>query len=135
MITPQNLLGNLYREAVELIDDGDAENAQKAIMAAQMEVKGYLSRYDADATLAADNALLDVYVRDIAVWHFIVLGNPTIEEPYRLARYERAIEFLTSVQKGVVNLAGAIELQPSSSDPNAGGSFTVLAEKRRRNAF
>ncbi len=46
------------------------------------------------------NSLLLIFVKDIAVWHFIVLCNAGTDLEIREKRYDRAISWLKGVQKG-----------------------------------
>lgn len=97
---------HLYEENVEIINRGDDTITQAAIDAAIAEAKGYLGAYDVAATFAAigaaRNALLLLFVKDIATWHFLVLCNAGAELKLRQDRYERAIAWLKAVQRGDV---------------------------------
>ena len=52
--------------------------------------------YDTEAIFAATgnnrNPILLLYIKDIAVWHFINLANPNVEMQLRQDRYEKAVK-------------------------------------------
>lgn len=106
-LTVQELKTHLYDGVVLEIDRTDSGIAQSAIDAAIAEATGYLTAYDSAAIFAAvgndRNPIILLYVKDIAVWHFIQLANPNVEMNLRLTRYEKAIDFLGRVQSGKVN--------------------------------
>ena len=83
------------------------DNAIEAIKAATAEARGYLTAYDMDAIFAAvdddRNPIVLLYIKDIAVWHYIQLANPAVDMELRLKRYEQAIKFLEKVQSGKTN--------------------------------
>jgi phage gp36-like protein len=93
-------------EQIEAISDGDSTMIASAIDAAVVEAKGYLSAFDIEAELAktgaARNALLVIFVKDIAVWHFVNICHVNTSMELRQDRYERAIAWLRAVQKGEV---------------------------------
>ena len=78
-LTIQELNTPLHDELVETITRGDATIAEAAIDAAIAEAKGYLSRFDCTRIFSASgskrNQLLLIFVKDIAIWHLINLGN------------------------------------------------------------
>lgn len=105
-LTADEISTHLYGEVTDLISRGDSSKLEEAIDAATDEAKGYLSAYDTDAIFAAtgtDRApVLLLFVKDIAVWHYIQLANPAVEMQLRLDRYEKAVKWLEKVQSGKV---------------------------------
>lgn len=105
-LSADELKTHLYSEQIALIDDGDPTILQAAIDGALAEAKGYLAKYDLEAVFSAKgddrNALLLIFVKDIATWHFITLSNGGADLDFRRFRYERAIDWLKSVQRGDV---------------------------------
>lgn len=103
-INISELKTHIHEENVEAITRNDPTVVTAAIDAAIAEVKGYLNAYDVDTIFAATgssrNALLLVFTKDIATWHLLVLCNAGVEMQLRQDRYERAIAWLKSVQKG-----------------------------------
>jgi phage gp36-like protein len=114
-LTITELKTHLYNENVDVISRSDDTIVQAAIDAAIAEAKGYLAAFDVTTVFAATgssrNALLLVFVKDIATWHFIVLCNAGVEMELRQDRYERAVAWLKAVQKGDIapDLPAAIE--------------------------
>ena len=103
-LTVPELYTHLYDEVVDNISRCDDEAPLHCIMAAISETKGYLHRYDIvkifNATGDERNELLLIFVKDIAVWHFVNLGNTCTDLELREKRYDRAIAWLKGVQKG-----------------------------------
>lgn len=83
------------------------DHVKTAIEAAQEEAAGYLTAYDLPAVWAKQgterNSILLLFLKDMAVWHYIQLANPSVDMQLRLDRYEKAIKWLEKVQKGQVN--------------------------------
>lgn len=105
-VLPAEITTHLGADQIEAISDGDDTILQAAIDAAIAEAKGYLRAYDIAAELekedAARNALLVIFVKDIAVWHFVNICHVNTSLELRQDRYERAIAWLKAVQKGEV---------------------------------
>lgn len=106
-ITIEELHTHLHDEIVETITRGDETITQAAIDAAIAEARGYLTRFDTDKIFQASgsrrNQLLLIFVKDIAVWHLINLCNAGSDLELREKRYDRAVDWLTAVQKGNVS--------------------------------
>ncbi|MDX9747418.1 MAG: DUF1320 family protein [Paludibacter sp.] len=105
-VLPAEITTHLGADQIEAISDGDDTMLQAAIDAAIAEAKGYLRAYDIAAELAkvgaARNALLVIFVKDIAVWHFVNICHVNTSLELRQDRYERAVAWLKAVQKGEV---------------------------------
>ena len=105
-VTTSEITTHLGVEQIEAISDGDETMLTAAIDAATQEAKGYLKAYDIAAELAKTgaerNALLVIFVKDIAVWHFVNICHVNTSLDLRQDRYERAIAWLKAVQKGDV---------------------------------
>lgn len=101
-LTPDELKTHLYQDNVDAITGGDDTIVLSAIDGAIQEAKGYLAYYDRDAIFGAEgdnrNALLLIFVKDIASWHLINLCNAGTDLSFREARYLRAIDWLKGVQ-------------------------------------
>lgn len=106
MITTQELKTHLYAENIATISRGDDTLLKAAIDGAIVETKGYLTAYDIETIFGAEdgdrNPLLLIFIKDIAVWHFLVLSNAGVELELREKRYDRAIAWLKGVQKGII---------------------------------
>ena len=105
-ITPDEITTHLGAEQIEAISDGDSTMLQAAIDGAMVEAKGYRHAFDIASELTktgtARNALLIIFIKDIAVWHFINICNVNTSLEVRQDRYNRAVAWLKAVQKGEV---------------------------------
>lgn len=106
-LTAAEINTHLYGEVTTEINRTDTTLLDKAIAAAVAEALGYLTMYDTDAIFAATdderNPILLMYIKDIAVWHYIQLSNPQVDMQLRMDRYDRAIAWLQKVQNGKTN--------------------------------
>lgn len=97
---------HLYTEQVEVITGGDDTLLQAAIDGAVSEAKGYLSAFNIKSEFEkqgdARNALLVIFLKDIAVWHFVNICNVNTDLGLRMERYKRAVDWLKAVQRGEV---------------------------------
>jgi phage gp36-like protein len=123
-LSPQELETHLYKESIDTIDRMDEGILTAAIDAAIQEAAGYLGAYNRERIFTATdndrNALLLLFIKDIAVWHFINLCNAGVELELREKRYERAVAWLRQVQKGEVtpSLPRADEDKDGKPDPS-----------------
>ncbi len=106
MVTPLDFNTHLYDELIEAIDRNDEDILNDAIASAEGQAMGYLSRYDTDALFSAvdgdrDPTLL-MYLKDMAVWHFIALANPNTDVAMRKTRFDDAIGWLKDIQSGKI---------------------------------
>jgi phage gp36-like protein len=119
-VTVEEIKTHLYEEQIDVITNGDDTILQSAIDAAQSEAKGYLRAFDISAEFEKSgsnrNSLLIIFLKDIAVWHFINICNINTDLSLRLERYKRAIDWLKAVQKGDV----APDLEPLPEDRKTG---------------
>ena len=103
-LTVDELYTHLHDETVAVISRDTEAIPVAAIDAAIAEAKSYLHDFDTAAIFSAEgearNALLLLFVKDIAVWHFVNLGNACIDMELREKRYDSAIAWLRLVQKG-----------------------------------
>lgn len=122
-LSPQELETHLYKESIETIDRMDETLLTAAIDAAVQEAAGYLGAYNREKIFNSPdkrNALLLLFVKDIAVWHFVNLCNAGCELDLREKRYDRAVSWLKQVQKGEVipSLPRADEDNDGKPDPS-----------------
>jgi phage gp36-like protein len=105
-ITKDELKTHMNVDNIDVITGKDDTLVSSAIDGAVSEAKGYLGSYNTDVIFAAAgalrNALLLIFVKDIAVWHLIKLSNYQADLEFRGKCYDRAIAWLKSVQKGDV---------------------------------
>lgn len=130
---------HIYPNVSTAISQGDATILQSAIDAAIMEAKGYCSRYrveqlfdniDADVAWVADPTL-HMYVKSIAKWHFINVGNQNIDYEVASTRYEQAISWLKSIQNGK---SVPVNWPPKTPDGKE-TFFHMSSNPKRRNHF
>ena len=134
-ITPAEITSHLNVEQIEAISDGDETMLQAAIDGAMVESKGYLHAFDMDVELAKTgtqrNALLIIFIKDIAVWHFINICNVSTDLVLREKRYDRAVSWLISVQKGNVMPDLPAKVDESGTDENL--PYKVTSNTKRNN--
>ena len=116
-LTVDELYTHLHDETVAVISRDTEAIPVAAIDAAIAEAKSYLHDFDTAAIFSAEgearNALLLLFVKDIAVWHFVNLGNACIDMELREKRYDSAIAWLRLVQKGDLSP----DLPPRTAEP------------------
>lgn len=138
-ITTQELATHLYREEIEVISRDDDTLLLAAIDAAIAEAYGYLGAYDRDKIFAAEgagrNALLLVFVKDIAVWHFVNLCNAGAELELRQNRYDRAVQWLRQVQKGDIKPMLPIIDEDGDGKPDGAGEYIYGSNPKRTQHF
>lgn len=122
MITKADFNTHLYTELINKISRDNDAVLDNAITAAIGEAKAYLARFDIDDLFnqpeADRDATLCMFLKDMAVWHFIPVANPNIDVEYRRDRYKDAISWLNKIQAGKLTpttwvLANEQEEQPS----------------------
>lgn len=132
-ITVEELKTHYYRETVDLITRQDDTIVVAAIDGAIQEAKGYLGAYDREAVFAKAaaerNALLLIFVKDIAVWHFITLSNAGTDYQARENRYNRAVDWLKSVQRGDVSP----DLPKKEEDGKPTGGNIIFGSNAKKN--
>lgn len=105
-VTPQEITTHLGAAQISAISDGDDTALEFAIDAAIKEAKGYLQAFDIATELAKTganrNSLLMLFIKDLAVWHFVNICNVNTSMELRENRYNRAVAWLKEVQKGNV---------------------------------
>lgn len=128
-ITPEELETHLYKENIEAISREDETLLTAAIDAALQEAYGYLGAYDRkkifEATGRQRNALLLIFVKDIAVWHFVNLCNAGTDLQLRQDRYERAVAWLRQVQKSDVKPDLPVMDEDGDGIPDTAGEYIV----------
>lgn len=134
-LTINELNTHLYGENIDVITRDDETIVTAAIDGAVAEAKGYLGDYNTDSIFSASgtarNALLLIFVKDIAVWHLINLSNPGVDFDLREKRYDAAIAWLKGVQKGNVT-PDLPRIDISTDNP---GIVTFGSNAKRENHF
>jgi phage gp36-like protein len=133
-LSQAELKSTIYDYQVDEITEGDDAIVEQAIEAAIDEVKSYLTpgglaewddgrkRYDVTAIFGATgnsrNALILAHVKTIAKWWIVQLSNPDIIYEQVKERYDRSVEFLTKVAKGIITIGSLPEYTPPATDGN-----------------
>ncbi len=134
-VTSDEIKTHLYGDQIITISDGDMTELLIAINVAIAEVRGYMtSRYDIDAELAkaggTRNELVMLWVKDIAVWHFINKCNVNTSLELRAKRRDDAVAALVKVQKGNFDLALPLKKDEHGNELNS-TPFSIGSNPRR----
>lgn len=136
-LSTEELKTHLYNENVSIISRNDDTILTAAVDGAVAEAKGYLAAYNRkeifSTTGTRRNALLLIFVKDIAVWHFINLCNAGTEIDLRRHRYDRAIDWLKSVQKG--DVSPDLPVQEDETGANTGGIIKFGSNPKRNQHY
>jgi phage gp36-like protein len=133
MVTINDFNTHMYPELIDVISRENNTILNEAINAAEGEARGYLSRYDRAALFSAtgtdrDSTLL-MYLKDMAVWHFIVVANPNTDLEFRKERYDNALAWLKGIQAGKI----VPEDWPEPTvEPAEDASFFVVSSRPKR---
>lgn len=128
---------HLYEETISSISGNDERLLLAAITGAISEAKGYLNAYDRDAIFnkagEERDALLLIWVKDMAVWHYINIARPSVDIDLRERRYNAAIAWFKGVQKGeiVPDLPRLVD-ETTDEEINASG-FRFGSNQKRGN--
>lgn len=138
-LTPRELETHLYRENIEVISRDDETLLVAAIDAAVQEAYGYLGAFDREKIFSSEgpgrNPLLLIFVKDIAVWHFVNLCNAGTDLQLRQTRYERAVAWLRQVQKGELTPALPVVDEDGDGVPDTPGEYVFGSNPRRNQHF
>lgn len=136
-LTSDELKTHLYAENISVITRDDDTILTAAIDGAVQEAKGYLGGYDVKAIFEAEgaerNTLLLIFIKDIAVWHFLNLCNAGTDLRLRQDRYERAVDWLKAVQKG--NVTPDLPKTKDESGNNTGGIIIFGSNPKKNQHF
>lgn len=138
-LTPTELETHLYKENIEAIGREDETILLSAIDAAIQEAYGYLGAYDRErifnSTGSERNALLLIFIKDIAVWHFINLCNAGTDLELRQDRYERAVSWLRAVQKNEVKPNLPVIDKDNDGQPDTAPEYIFGSNPKREQHF
>ncbi|MCL2291218.1 MAG: DUF1320 domain-containing protein [Bacteroidetes bacterium] len=107
-LSQEELKSVIYEYQLDEIVEDDNTIVEMAIQAAIEEVKSYLcSRYDVNKTFSAEqnkrNPLVLEITKDVTLWQIIRLSNVDIIYEKVKDRYDRAIEWLDKVARGLIS--------------------------------
>ena len=105
---------SIHRDILDALTRNDDAIVEICEDRAIAEMRGYLSgHYDCDKLFAATgderNQLVLMMALDIAIYHIFTIHNPQKLSQMRKDRYDRAVEWLIAVKKGM-SVDGAPEL-------------------------
>ncbi|HXS38324.1 MAG TPA: phage protein Gp36 family protein [Flavipsychrobacter sp.] len=148
-----DLYTNMYPEVIDEITRANESNppamygdaiVNDAINVAIQEAKSYLSRYDlvqlfgsADGSVAPTlvDYNLQRKVKDIVCWHLLALCNTNIDMTLFEMKYNRSIEYLKDIQKGLVNPDGWPYIDTTNETAPQGDAIDVQYFPKRNNNF
>jgi hypothetical protein len=135
-ISIAELKSHLRDETIQAISGTDDTILTMAITGAESEAKGYLHKYDIDAIWAKTgderDDLLMIWLKDIAVWHYINIANPGVDFSLRERRYNAAIAWLKGVQKGDIVPDFPVPLESTGDEANT-TPFLIGSNPKRGN--
>ena len=136
-ITADELYTHLYPETINAISGADERLLLAAIKGAEQEAKGYLHAYDTDTVFTATgddrDQLLMIWVKDMAVWHYINIARPSIDYDVRERRYDAAIAWLKGVQKGDIVPGLPVPIDPDTGEEENTTPFSIGSNPKRDN--
>ncbi len=135
-ITIDELDSHLRDETKQAIEGSDTTLLTMAIKGAETEAKGYLHKYDIAAIWAKTgddrDDLLMIWLKDIAVWHYINIANPGVDFAVRERRYNAAIAWLKGVQRGDIVPDFPLPLDADGEEENT-TPFIIGSNPKRGN--
>jgi len=143
LVTIDDFKTHLYTEIMDEITRADESIIQTALDRGIAQAKGYCSRYaipaifgTADEEATVKDPQLAGIIKDLALWHFLQLGNTNIEMSRAQAAYEYAVSWLKDLQKGMVQPEGW-PYHDTSTDatPPEGNAVAWSSNTKRSNHF
>ncbi|MFJ1323560.1 phage protein Gp36 family protein, partial [Capnocytophaga canis] len=134
-LTPNELHTHIYEEELQAIIREDETIVLSAIDTAVEYASSKLAKtYDIEAIFSAEgkerNPLLLSIIKDITLWELVNLANPSVDYEKVKFRYERAMDWLTAVFKGMpANLPKRLE------EPQKNNSVSLHSNPKRNNYF
>ncbi len=127
----------LHREILDALVRDDQQVIEVCEDRAIAEMKSYMSQvYDCkrifDARGGERNQLVLMFALDIAVYHIFCIHNPHNMSQIRIDRYERAVEWLKGIQKGMIRVDGLPEL-PEEEGRDKLTPLLVSSDPKRQN--
>lgn len=135
-ISVEELKTHLRDETIQAISGENETLLTMAITGAESEAKGYLHKYDIPAIWAKTgdqrDPLLAIWLKDIAVWHYINIANPGVDFAVRERRYNAAIAWLKGVQKGDIVPDFPVPVDDEGNEENT-SDFLIGSNPKRGN--
>jgi hypothetical protein len=142
IITQSDLYTHLYTDVLNEIIRNDSTIAGKAINAAVLETKMYLSRYDlvqlfgTDTTAPAiQDELLKSLVKDVTCWHLLRLSNAGVDYTTARTIYEDAVKTLIAIKQGDVQPQSWPYADTTGETTPPGDNVAWNSQLKRENYF
>lgn len=109
-LTEEDYISQIRDETLNDLTEFDADVRTDAELRAQAEMEAYLrDRYNVgdifEATGTSRNALIVMYLIDIALYHMYSAVTPSMVPQIRVDRYNAAMKWLDMVRRGQINPA------------------------------
>lgn len=127
----------LHREILDALVRDDESIIEVCEDRAIAQMRSYISRvYDCDEIFAQRgaerNQLILMFAIDIAVYHLFCIHNPHNMSQIRVDRYDRAVEWLKGIQKGMISVDG-LPAAPSANDDKTSTPYLISSNPKRHN--
>lgn len=150
-LLPEELKSAIYSYQLDDITEGDDTIVIMGIEAAIQEVQSYFTPnyqqdwgdgrflYDIEAIFSATgserNPLILQHVKTVAVWYIIELSNVDMNYEHAKERYDRSIQWLKDLAKGIVSIQGLPTKEISITDEEGNPIETVPFRSGSRTKF
>ncbi|MDO3641966.1 hypothetical protein [Mucilaginibacter sp. L3T2-6] len=133
-LTSEDFNTRVYQEKIDAISNGDDTLLPTAISGAISEVEKLLVKFDLDDLFGKTgddrDPILLIWLKDIAIWHFIGLSNPGIDYEDSLSRYQQAIKSLTAI-KGSTDVPLGWKLRAVTDTDYPAGTIEISSQCKR----
>ena len=116
----------LHREILDALVRDDKQVIEVCEDRAIAEMRSYAAQG------AERNQLVLMFALDIAVYHIFCIHNPHNMSQIRIDRYERAVEWLKGIQKGMIRVDGLPEMTPEQGREKL-TPLLVSSDRKHRN--
>lgn len=141
-LVKDDLKTHLNIEIIDEITRADDTKAAKAITAAIGEAKGYLSRFDllkifgdSDTEPVVTAEFLETakdFIKQMACWKLIKLGNPNVNLELFKTGYEEAVKWFDKIQQGKIEPEGWPYKTDDPETTNDENSFVQFSTNPKR---
>ena len=142
IITQADLATNIYEEIITEITRSDTTIGDRAIAAAILETKMYLSKYDLVQLFGTDilsptiqDEYLKSIVKDLSCWHLLRLSNAGIDMAVYKSAYQEALAALKNIQSGLAAPQGWPYLNTTSETAPPGDAINWNSNPKRNNYY
>ncbi len=137
-ITPEDYGASIHQEILDALTRSDQSIVEICEDRAVAEMRGYIAaRYDCDRVFSAEGGERNQHVLmralDIAIYHIFSIHTPRNMSQIRVDRYERAVEWLKGVQKGIIAVDGLPMVEEERR--SAASQYQIRSNPKRQNRF